>query len=216
MSTEGLAVIASFLLAGSLLLFLTGSRGSTSIVFLLLGLGTAAWVGARSALGRPARPAAASRTDTASPGLAPSQEGEPAKIWEFKLAESGRATGQTVRLETLTAQAPEHRAAHLVVTGDGPPREVWYGRDANEPWPPEVVIGRSPAPGQASLPISSKAVSAVQARLVHQDNTFLIENLSKTNATRVDGRPLLAGERRPLADGDLIEMGPVTISYRLD
>ena len=34
--------------------------------------------------------------------------------------------------------------------------------------------------------------------------------------TRVGGRTLQDGERRALADGDLIEMGPVSIRYHLE
>jgi predicted component of type VI protein secretion system len=58
-------------------------------------------------------------------------------------------------------------------------------------------------------------VSGLQARLLHQGGTFAIENLSRTNTTRVNGRELASAEKRLLAVGDRIEMGPVTISFHV-
>jgi hypothetical protein len=127
----------------------------------------------------------------------------------------GRVTGQTVRVETLIETGDSLGTLHLVVSGDGPPRDLWFGQDG-EPLPIEIIFGRMPPDGVPGVPISSKAVSAQQARLSQHDRTFLIENLSKTNATRVGGRALQDGERRALADGDLIEMGPVSIRYHFE
>src|SRR5262249_52499643 len=107
-------------------------------------------------------------------------------------------------------------AVHLVVTGDGEPREVWFGKEAGEAWPDEIAVGRQPTSDAAAVVVFSKAVSGQQARLIHRDGTFYVENLSHTNPTRVDGRTLQEGGQRPLQDGSRIEMGPVTISYRLE
>lgn len=110
----------------------------------------------------------------------------------------------------------ERRAgAHLLVSGDGEPRDVWLCGDQDGSWPAEIVIGRAAPEGPTSVRIVSPAVSGMQARLLHQGGTFLIENLSKTNTTKVNGRPLTAGEKRLLAVGDRIGMGPVTISFHV-
>ena len=69
--------------------------------------------------------------------------------------------------------------------------------------------------GPAAVRIGSRAVSSLQARLRHQAGTFSVENLSQTNRTRVNGRELSAGEKRLLAVGDRIEMGPVTVSFHV-
>ncbi|HEY4228914.1 MAG TPA: FHA domain-containing protein, partial [Thermoanaerobaculia bacterium] len=69
--------------------------------------------------------------------------------------------------------------------------------------------------GPSAVRIASRAVSGLQARLRHQGGSFSVENLSKTNTTRVNGRELSSGERRLLAVGDRIEMGPVTVSLQL-
>jgi hypothetical protein len=217
LSTEGLGVIAGLLLIGCLLVFETGSRG-LSVVFLLLGVGSGAWAWTRRERRRRRPPAPTNPNVVPPPSDGVSQVENPAlRLMKALQARAGDgSTGHTVRLDTLIETDSESRPVHLVITGDGPPREMWFGRGPEEPWPSELVVGRLPAPGQPSVTISSKAVSGLQARLLHQNSTFLIENLSKTNATRVGGRPLLDGERRPLADGDLIEMGPVTISYRIE
>ncbi|MEP6993509.1 MAG: FHA domain-containing serine/threonine-protein kinase [Acidobacteriota bacterium] len=114
------------------------------------------------------------------------------------------------------AQAPDGpRGAHLVVSGDGPTRDVWLCGDHEGSWPVEIVIGRGVPEGPAAVRVASRAVSGLQARLRHQGGTFSIENLSRTNTTRVNGRELSADEKKLLAVGDRIEMGPVTISFHV-
>lgn len=107
------------------------------------------------------------------------------------------------------------RGAHLVVSGDGPTRDVPLGAERDGSGPVEIVIGRAVAEGPASVRIACRAVSGLQARLIRQGGTFSIENLSRTNTTRVNGRALASEEKRLLAVGDRIEMGPVIISFHV-
>jgi FHA domain len=131
-------------------------------------------------------------------------------------AKGDRATGRTVRVESLMEEVLRPPAVHLVITGDGDPREVWFGKDAGDAWPDEIVVGRMPPGDAAGVTVFSKAVSAQQARFIQRDGAFYAENLSRTNPTRVDGHALQDGEQRPLQDGSRIDIGPVTISYRLE
>jgi len=101
----------------------------------------------------------------------------------------------------------------LLVTGDGPPREVRIVREDRLD-PEEILIGRTVGP--KGVPLSSKSVSGVQARIVPEAGRYLIENLSGTNRTLVNAAPLGDDERRPLGNGDRIEMAEVTIVFRPD
>lgn len=239
LSTQGLGVIAAILVAGGVTLFAAGLGKASSLVLVLLGAAAAGWAwmrrsavaGAKSAAAPPAarRPTAPPKPTVAptvkfvapepapkvAPIAAPVPEAVAAPPLVTDTAEGPRFTGRTVRIENLADLAAGMMpVAHFVITGDGPPRDIWYGKDLH-PWPKEIVIGRSPepGPGEEAIVLSSKAVSALQARLVYQDETYLVENLSRTNTTRVDGKPLRSGERHPLVEGNRIEMGPVTMSY---
>lgn len=292
-SPPGVAVIASVLVGGALLVFATGAGGLVTAVLLLLGLASGAWAwkqtrpaGQPSAPERPPTPrpappvkaaprsapptprkeaeapssppailretprieresappppvrrepppmpeeapAPAARRATPppeeppkeTPKETPAEEPNP-KIEALRAAlealPSDPSGGQTVRIESIASLVPSGKIVHLQIEGDGPQRDVWFGKAPGEPWPVEVGIGRHPPPEMAAVEISEKTVSSLQAQLTKQDDTFLIENTSQTNKTRVNGQPLRSGEKRPLADGDRIEMGPVSIVYRLE
>jgi hypothetical protein len=211
LSTEGLVVVAAVLILGSLLLVgiedgkLFGSAGENiptpllPPVLLVFGLFAAALALLRSRTRRP-REILEARASSPRPvsvaHVAPAPEAVPA--------------------QPGAANAPDRPpGAHLLVSGDGEPRDVWLCGDQDGSWPAEIVIGRGAPEGPTSVRIASPAVSGMQARLLHQGGTFLIENLSKTNTTKVNGRPLTAGEKRLLAVGDRIGMGPVTISFHV-
>jgi uncharacterized membrane protein len=249
LSSEGVGVLAGLLIIGAILLWVTGSRAVTVVVFLIagIGLGVLAWMRrARSAPAgqtaarsepptpRPQAPApeparSTSLPETPEPPEPPAKADEPDQpaapaalppsaarlLKALEARRSEGVIGQTVRVETLIQTDGSLFTLHLVVSGDGPQRDLWFGRDG-EPLPDEILIGRMPPGGIAAVAISSKVVSAQQARLSQHEGGFLIENLSKTNATRVGGRALQEGERRALAEGDLIEMGPVSIRYHLE
>ena len=214
LSTGGLVVLAVLLIVGSLLLagmedgMIFGSAGHSRTriptpllppVLLVLGFLAAALALLRSRAGRPGKSAAALAH---APRAALSAQAAPA-------AETAPAEPAA---ESAQGRPP---GAHLVVSGDGPPRDVWLCGDQDGSWPAEIVIGRAAPEGPSSVRIASPAVSGLQARLLHQGGTFLIENLSRTNTTKVNGRPLTAGEKKLLAVGDRIGMGPVTISFHV-
>jgi serine/threonine protein kinase len=211
-STEGLALVAGLLIVGSLSLFLVqpgemlgsaaaipGARGPSSFLFpvsLLLGVGLAALAVVRVR----ARRILKTRLDGRRGAV------ESAVLAAAAAAEFG---------ESGIEMAARPSGAHLVVAGDGPTRDIWLCGDRDGSWPAEILIGRGVAEGPAAVRVASQAVSSLQARLRHLGGTFSVENLSKTNTTRVNGRELSPGEKRLLTVGDRIEMGPVTVSFHV-
>jgi serine/threonine protein kinase len=197
-SIETMALLSGVLILGSLALYWLGSASRPLTGLLLVaGLGLAALSVRRQRAGasgrRPSASVHASASKPAAPAAAAAQQ-PPAKETE------------------VTVEAP---GARLVIAGDGPNREVLLCGDQDGSWPAEILIGRGVKEGPAAVRISSRTVSAVQARLRHQAGTFSVENLSKTNTTRVNGRELSPGENRLLAVGDRIEMGPVIVSFHV-
>lgn len=76
-----------------------------------------------------------------------------------------------------------------------------------------VVIGRNPA--NAAFIIDHDAVSREHARLVCAGEALQVEDLGATNGTRVNGRPLGYRESASLRDRDQLQLGPVTLTVRL-
>ena len=73
-----------------------------------------------------------------------------------------------------------------------------------------VVIGRSPR--NALLLIDDKTLSREHARLfAERDGVLNIEDLGTTNGTRVNGRRLQPGSGAPLRNGDVLQLGEVTL-----
>ena len=196
-STEGLVLFSVlFVVGGFLLLALQPARTGASPLLpaaLLLSGAVLAALAARRYRAEPARRERAARRAS------------------LPAAADRPAIGGETSVETALKPA----GAHLVVNGDGPMRDVWLCGDQDGSWPAEIVIGRGVTEGPAAVRISSRTVSALQARLRHQAGTFSVENLSQTNRTRVNGRELAAGEKRLLAVGDRIEMGPVVVSFHV-
>jgi F0F1-type ATP synthase assembly protein I len=200
-STKGLAVIAAVLILGAIAL----NRMHAGLpwmagAFLIAGLAAAAL-----SVHRRAGPAA-------MPGSLPA----PAVVRGAPAAPASAVAEAAPALEPAESAIETFESnARLVVTGDGPTRDHRLGGDQDGSWPAEILIGRGVPQGPAAVRIASRAVSAVQARLRHQGGTFSVENLSKTNTTRVNGRELSPGEKRLLTVGDRIEMGPVVVSLQI-
>ncbi len=194
-STEGLVLFSVLFVVGGFLLLALRPVGASPVLpaALLLSGAALAALGARRYRAEPGRRNRAARR-ASLPAVAdvPGVAGETAIETDLKPA-----------------------GAHLVVAGDGPTRDVWLCGDQDGSWPAEIVIGRGVTEGPAAVRIGSRAVSSMQARLRHQAGTFSVENLSQTNRTRVNGRELAAGEKRLLAVGDRIEMGPVIVSFHV-
>jgi DNA-binding winged helix-turn-helix (wHTH) protein len=70
------------------------------------------------------------------------------------------------------------------------------------------VIGRDPS---SAIHLDAAGISRRHARIVVTPSDALIEDLNSKNGTLVNDQPLT--DRRPLRDGDLIQVGAVLIVY---
>ena len=79
------------------------------------------------------------------------------------------------------------------------------------------IIGRSAAQNSGiDLNIEDDMyISRRQCRLAYRDGEMIISNLSETNITKLNGKPIPAGGYR-LADGDDIEIGQTRIVVSID
>ena len=79
------------------------------------------------------------------------------------------------------------------------------------------IIGRSAAQNSGiDLNIEDDMyISRRQCRLAYRDGEMIISNLSETNITKLNGKPIPAGGYR-LADGDDIEIGQTRIVASID
>ncbi|WP_250454707.1 type VI secretion system-associated FHA domain protein TagH [Caballeronia sp. ATUFL_M2_KS44] len=74
------------------------------------------------------------------------------------------------------------------------------------------TIGRGPGNAMV-LPDAAKTVSRVHARIDWTEDGWRLADLG-SNPSRVGGRPLAAGQRAPLADGDVLEIGGYRLGVR--
>jgi hypothetical protein len=115
------------------------------------------------------------------------------------------------------AQHP-HSATVRVLPGwmelDGPtPRPIRFFATANGAHRSEITFGRDPGDPYAHVQLREQTVSRSQAKLTIIDGQYALENLSATNPTVINNEPLITG-RKPLRDGDLIQMGEVVLRFR--
>lgn len=71
-----------------------------------------------------------------------------------------------------------------------------------------ITIGRAP---QNEVVIKDPAISGEHAVIVMADGDALLEDLDSTNGTRVNGQPV---RTHFLRDGDVIELGRLTLHYK--
>jgi hypothetical protein len=98
--------------------------------------------------------------------------------------------------------------------------EVIGGGDAGEeirfvgvPGEPiTMMFGRSVGEGLSHVQLKQKTVSRTHAVVRHRHGEWLLENLSMTNPTVLNGE-VLGTKERLLTDGDRIEMGEVTFRF---
>jgi hypothetical protein len=107
------------------------------------------------------------------------------------------------QMKTLT----QSRRRTLVgsLTPDGAPDNVFPLLDA------EATIGRAPS---NSISIADGSVSSNHARIVRTGEGFFLEDLQSRNGTFVNGEKV-AEEKRLLADGDLIRVGKVILTFNI-
>ena len=79
--------------------------------------------------------------------------------------------------------------------------------------PSEMMFGRSSGDGPMHIQLKQKTVSRTHAIVRHRHGEWLLENLSMTNPTRLNGEELGVKERL-LTEGDRIEMGEVVLQFR--
>ncbi|HVS14337.1 MAG TPA: GGDEF domain-containing protein [Thermoanaerobaculia bacterium] len=96
---------------------------------------------------------------------------------------------------------PGRRVASLVVI---------YGGELGRRFPldAELTIGRS---FNNSIVIDADSVSRRHARFVPLEEDFIVEDLGSTNGTLVNGERV--DRRRPLAHGDLVQIGGVVLRF---
>jgi pSer/pThr/pTyr-binding forkhead associated (FHA) protein len=89
-------------------------------------------------------------------------------------------------------------------------------QDAEQTYLVEVKPGETLRIGRAhdcELPVSTERASRGHAEIRSGDAGVCVADLGSTNGTLLNGAPL-DGER-PLADGDVIDVGGSTILYRI-
>jgi hypothetical protein len=74
-----------------------------------------------------------------------------------------------------------------------------------------VVIGRSSA---AAIRVDDGRVSRTHATLRRGDDGWTVTDERSSNGTRINGRAVPPDEPTPLRDGDELDIGPATFTYR--
>lgn len=90
------------------------------------------------------------------------------------------------------------------LTPDGAPDSVYPLLDA------EYSIGRAPS---NSIPVQDASVSSNHARILRTNEGFVLEDLQSRNGTFVNGEKVT--DKRLLADGDLIRIGKVIMTFNI-
>lgn len=72
-----------------------------------------------------------------------------------------------------------------------------------------ISIGRGP---QNEIVLSDPAISNEHAVIAISQGDALLEDLESTNGTKVNGQPV---KKHFLQDGDVIQLGPITLYCRL-
>jgi hypothetical protein len=113
-------------------------------------------------------------------------------------------------LDEATVQLLPGRLKILV--GAGVEREFRFARGPGRVT--EVTIGRKGGTGPDHVQLAAPTVSRLHARLRFEGESWVIENLSRTNPVVVNGEVLGAGlAPRPLREGDRLEIGEFILCY---
>jgi hypothetical protein len=180
----------------------------------------------------PPRPAAAPAAP-ASPAPASPAHGSAAPAPESAApAPAAGAPARPARVGPVQARRTTRRPPADEFPVDGtlhvlPGRlEVLAGLTLDNPWEqeirfvqipgsePEITLGRGEGPPHRHLRLDSATVSREQARMRFGGEGWTLTNLSRTNATSVNGEPLAPGGATVLREGDRIEMGEVAFRFR--
>jgi len=80
-----------------------------------------------------------------------------------------------------------------------------------------VTIGRDAAKGDrkyAHIQLFEQTVSRKQAEIIYKNKQLFVKNLSDTNFTEIDGKPLSPGEQAEIQPNSVIKTGEVEFRYR--
>jgi len=77
-----------------------------------------------------------------------------------------------------------------------------------------ISLGRDTGNPYEHVQLDEQTVSRRQAALNVLDGHYMLENLSGTNPTQVNGRPV-GREPMPLSDGDLVQLGEMSLRFRI-
>lgn len=97
-----------------------------------------------------------------------------------------------------------------VVSGADAGQEIRFVARPGEPI--SMMFGRAPGEGEGCVTLKQKTVSRTHAVVRYRHDEWLLENLSLTNPTVLNGEKLGVKERL-LTDGDRIEMGEVVFVF---
>jgi len=76
----------------------------------------------------------------------------------------------------------------------------------------EVVIGRTREQTAGVFDLSpDQKVSRVHGRIWEEDGSYWVEDLNSTRGVRLNGEPLVVGQKHPVRPGDVIEMGETNL-----
>lgn len=125
----------------------------------------------------------------------------PLVVREVAPAQSTSLLGQTPAAQFGGGGArPAPVASLVLLSPDGPQVFKLHASSA--------LLGRGE---DADVPLADPAVSRAHARLLREDDDWVIEDLDSTNGTEVNGKPI---SRRRLVPGDRIRLGTSVLELR--
>jgi hypothetical protein len=99
-----------------------------------------------------------------------------------------------------------------VVSGEAKHREIKFLRTPGAP--AELILGRRPGDSAHTIALKSDTVSRRHARFTYSNGCWAVTNLSRKNPVVVnDERIVDRSVERPLADGDVVELGEVVLRF---
>lgn len=97
----------------------------------------------------------------------------------------------------------------LQIKADHNPENV---APVNKEWEEEVIIGRGDASG-FRLPDRRKVISSRHAKIIRQENDYVLVDIGSTNGTFLNGTRLQVGTPAPLAAHDEIGIGDYVLEF---
>jgi hypothetical protein len=187
----------------------TGSSRRLGQIAALVALAVVLAVATRALLVVGRRSRGASATVDSEAG---SDDGEPV----FPIADLWPPPGNHFEGRTLRFARPDSRIKLMparleVVRGEDAGEEIRFVGIDSEPI--SMMFGRAEAEGPFNVQLKQQTVSRTHAVVRFRHGEWLIENLSMTNPTILNGE-VLGVKERLLTEGDVVEMGEVAFRFR--